>query len=119
MKPYTHLGMTPAHGLFSIQDRSRRLRSLSIRVISVVVLLMVSGCVPPPNRATRTTTPYRHHEPNIRPNRATQRELSDEEKDKLFRDFERWRAAKKQVGLQAVQQGQPARGIGGVEVPDE
>jgi hypothetical protein len=45
--------------------------------------------------------------------------LSNEEKDKLFRDFERWRAAKGEVDWRTVQQGQPAKEVGGAEVPDE
>src|ERR1700744_1069560 len=109
MKPVVYVGMTPAHRLLSIRDRSGRWRSFSIRVISIGVLLMVSGCVPPPNRTTRTTTRHAHHAPSIRPKRPTQHALSDEEKDKLFRGFERWRAAKEKAGLQAVQQDQPSR----------
>jgi len=45
--------------------------------------------------------------------------LSDAEKDKLFRGFERWLAAKRQVELRAAQQNQSAREVGDVEKPDK
>jgi hypothetical protein len=87
--------------------------------IDIVLLLTVCGCVLPSNRGTRTTTRYKHHDSTIRSSGTTQHELSDAEKDRLFRGFERWRVAKGQVGSQAEKQGQSARAVGGAEVPDE
>ena len=93
--------------------------SLGIRLVNIVVLLTVCGCVPPLKRATPTATRHVHREHTIRSNRAADHELSDAEKDKLFRGFERWLAAKRQVELRAAQQNQSAREVGDAEKPDE
>jgi hypothetical protein len=111
MKPHTHACPTQAKRLSSIRYRSKRRRLSIIRIINIVGLLTVCGCVPPLNKAARTTR-YTHHELTIRSSRASQHELSDAEKDKLFRGFERWRVAKGQVGSQDEQQGQSARAVG-------
>jgi hypothetical protein len=119
MKPHTHAGPTPAKRLSSIRYRSKRKRLSIIRIINVVGLMTVCGCVPPVKKATQTTRRYAHHEPTIRSSEITQHELSEVEKDKLFRGFERWRAVEGQVGSQGKQQGQSARAVGDAEVPDE
>jgi hypothetical protein len=118
MKPHTHAGPALAKRLSSIRYRSKRGRLSIIRIINIVGLLTVCGCVPPSNKAARTTR-YTHHEPAIRSSGTTWHELSEAAKDKLFRDFERWRAAKGQVGSQDEHQGQSARAVGDTEVPDE
>jgi hypothetical protein len=119
MKPHTKADTTAANRLSSIRDRSGRRHPSIIMAIDIVLLLTVCGCVVPSNKGTRTTTRYKHHEPTIRSSATTQNELSDAEKDKLFRGFERWRVAKGQGGSQDEKQGQPARAVGDAEVPDE
>jgi hypothetical protein len=118
MKPHTHAGPTPAKRLSSIRYCSKRRRLSIIRIINIVGLLTACGCVPPSNKAARTAL-YTHHQLTVRSSGTTQNELSEAEKDKLFRGFERWRAAKGQVGSQDEQQGQSARAVGDTEVPDE
>jgi hypothetical protein len=119
MKSHTYTGPTPARRLSSIRDRSKCRRSSIIRIINIVGLLAVCGCVPPLNKATQTTRRYAHYDPTIRSSGATQPELSEVEKEKLFRGFERWRAVKGQMGSQGEQQGQSARAVGVAGVPDE
>jgi hypothetical protein len=67
---------------------------LSMRLANVVILLIVCGCVPPARKATTTGTRNSHRQLAIPSNRSTDHELSTAQKDRLFRDFERWRAAK-------------------------
>jgi hypothetical protein len=104
--------------LSSIRYCSKRRRLSIIRIINIVGLLTACGCVPPSNKAARTAL-YTHHQLTVRSSGTTQNELSEAEKDKLFRGFERWRAAKGQVGSQDEQQGQSARAVGDTEVPNE
>jgi hypothetical protein len=97
MKPHTPAGSTPAKRLSSIRYRSKRKRLSIIRIINIVGLLTACGCVPQSNKAARTAL-YTHHRFTVRSSGTTQNELSEAVKDKLFRGFERWRAAKGQVG---------------------
>jgi hypothetical protein len=68
--------------------------SLGIRIVSIVLLVLACGCVPPSKKATPTATRQVHHALIIRAVKGPDRALSDAEKDKLFRDFEQWNAAK-------------------------
>jgi hypothetical protein len=66
---------------------------LPIRIVPLMLLLFMCGCVPPLKKATPTTAGHVHHQLATRANKNPNRALGDAEKDKLFRDFERWRAA--------------------------
>jgi hypothetical protein len=77
-----------------IRDRFHWGHSLSIRIFSIVLLVLACGCVPPSKKATPTVTRQTHHALPIRAVKGPGRALSDAEKDKLFRDFELWNAAK-------------------------
>jgi hypothetical protein len=119
MKPLAQAGMAPANRLSSVRGRSGSRHASIVRAIDIVLLLTVCGCVLPPGRGTRTTTRYKHHEPATRSSGTAQHELSEAEKDKLFRGFERWRATNGQAGSHDEKEGQSAREVGDAAVPDE
>jgi hypothetical protein len=72
-----------------------------MRIANVIVLLIVCGCVPPARKAATTGTRNSHHQLTVPSNRSADHELSDAQKDRLFRNFERWRAAKQEVESRA------------------
>jgi hypothetical protein len=74
---------------------------LAIRVFNTVFILIVCGCVPPTKEVIPMGTWREHRQPPIPSAKTNRHELSDTEKDKLFRDFEHWRAARGQVALDA------------------
>jgi hypothetical protein len=78
------------------------LRSFSIRVVSLVALFVLCGCVPPPKKAAPTASRREHRQLPVHSNKTSDHELSTAEKEQLFRDFERWRAANRQIELGAV-----------------
>jgi hypothetical protein len=67
----------------------------SLRIM--VVLLIVCGCVPPAKKAATTGTRNSHRQLTSPSDKSHDHELSDREEDRLFRDFERWRAARGEV----------------------
>jgi hypothetical protein len=84
---------------------------LGMRVSNVAILLIVCGCVPPAKKATTTGTRNSHRQVTIPSNRSTDHELSAAQKDRLFRDFERWRAAKQEVESRASPKADAAQPI--------
>jgi hypothetical protein len=80
-----------------IRDYAAWGHSLRIMVVNVVVLLIVCGCVPPARNATTTGTRNSHRQLTSPSDKSRDHELSDREEDRLFRDFERWRAAKGKI----------------------
>jgi hypothetical protein len=69
-----------------------------MRVFNIVILLVVCGCVPPAKKGIPIGMRHWHGQPAIPSSNGNSQNLSETEKDKLFRDFERWRAAKGQFG---------------------
>jgi hypothetical protein len=65
------------------------------RVAIVVLLSAMCGCALPGKKVTRAKTDRSHHHSVVRA--TSHHELSETEKNKLFEDFQRWRAAKGQV----------------------
>jgi hypothetical protein len=70
---------------------------LGIRIISVLCALTLCGCVPTAKKFTLAGTRHQHRPHAIRSATVAHRELSDAEKDQLFRGFQRWRAAQQQI----------------------
>jgi hypothetical protein len=77
---------------------------LGSRVIVLFLLLVLCGCDPPPTApkvTTQTKIDHSIHHTTTASNQRPRHELSASEKDKLFRNFERWLAAKKQANMKA------------------
>jgi hypothetical protein len=64
-------------------------------VIAVLLSAMVCSCAFPVKKSTRAKPDHFHHHSVVRV--ISHHELSETEKDKLFEDFQRWRAAQGQV----------------------
>jgi hypothetical protein len=74
---------------------------LGIRVITLILLTVMSGCTPPVKKVTHAKTDGSSHRPIATSNSRPHNQLSQSEKDKLFKDFQRWLAAKKQADFKA------------------
>jgi hypothetical protein len=74
---------------------------LGIRVITLVFLSVMSGCTPPVKKVTHVKTDGSSHHPIAAATGRAHHQLSQSEKDKLFKDFQRWLAAKKQADMKA------------------
>lgn len=70
-------------------------RSVGARVVIVVLVSALYGCALPGKKVTRAKTDRSHHHSVVPA--ASHHELSETEKNKLFEDFQRWRAAKGQA----------------------
>jgi hypothetical protein len=72
-------------------------RSLGIWVVNLFILSLMCGCVPPANKATQARTGRAHHHAATHSNSRAHRELTNAEKEALFQNFERWRAANRRI----------------------
>ena len=115
-----HADRMLANSLSSIRGGAGWWQSARMRLVNVFVLLALCGCVPPPKKVSRTKVRHPHYQSvSQSPPRTIHQELSNAEKDKLFREFERWRAANTPSGLRSAQQDQSTREVGHAETPNK
>jgi hypothetical protein len=101
------------------RDRSNRGWTWGVRVVNITILLTMCACVAPLSKSAPAATHHVHRAPALASSRTTDHELSDAEKDTLFRGFLRWRAAQSRVGLRDAPQSQPSGDVGDAAKPNE
>jgi hypothetical protein len=101
------------------RDRSSRDCSWGVRVVNIIVLLSVCACVPALRKSAPAATHHVGRTPTVTPRGTSDHDLSDAEKDMLFRGFLRWRATQRLVEPRDADQSRSLGDVGEAKEPDQ